>query len=280
MNSDATAARHIARPTVELERFSAAALLGLLCAVVVLIGWRRLAGALSYPLPFTLLLPAGVLTAAAAAAVRLIWRCLPTNSKRSRLDWPATLLPSAAVLGLGGALSLPGTNLAGLAVFWMVLAVEEFWAWRPVVWRILRRGRSVPGSIRLDPPQTPAPHPPPSKLPPQVPVDSSSLPAVAADNVIQQLTRRRTPDGVEELAGWLRMPFTEGQRTTSVHVAFCPPFSKTPELAVEQLDGPATRIKTAQLLPHGVRFDLKLAAVAEKRLAVMLQFSARSKPPP
>jgi len=278
MNSDAAAARHIARPTVALERFSAAALLGLLCVVVVLVGWRRLAGALSYPLPLTLLLPAGLLTAAAAAAVRFIWRCLPSNSKRSRPDWPARILASAAVLGLGGALSLPGTNLAGLGVFWTVLAVEEFWAWRPILWRMLRRGPPVQGPIRLDPPQTPAPHPPPGKLPAQVPLESSSLPAVAGDNVMQQLTRRRTPDGIEELSGWLRMPFSEGQRTTSVHVAFCPPFPRAPELAVEQLDGPTTRIKTAQVLPHGVRFDLKLAASAEKRLTVMLQFSARSEP--
>ena len=67
--------------------------------------------------------------------------------------------------------------------------------------------------------------------------------------VSQQLTRSQTADGVEELSGWLRIAFVAGQRTGSLHVAFCPPFVTTPELAVEQLDGPEARLKTAQLMP-------------------------------
>ena len=94
--------------------------------------------------------------------------------------------------------------------------------------------------------------------------------------MIQQLTRSQAADGAEELFGWLRMAFAAGQRTGSIHVAFCPPFVATPELAVEQIDGPQVRIKTAQLLPYGVRLDLKLAAAAEEPTAVLLQFSART----
>ena len=86
----------------------------------------------------------------------------------------------------------------------------------------------------------------------------------------------RRPTGPNELSGWLRMPFAAGQRTGSMHVAFCPPFAATPELAVEQIDGPEVRIKTAQLLPYGARLDLKLAAAAEEPTAVLLQFSART----
>ena len=59
-------------------------------------------------------------------------------------------------------------------------------------------------------------------------------------------------------------------------MAFCPPFAATPELEVEQLDGPEARIKTAQLLPYGARLDLKLAAAAEEPTSVLLQFSART----
>ena len=86
-------------------------------------------------------------------------------------------------------------------------------------------------------------------------------------------------DGGEQLSGWLRAGFAAGQRTANVHVAFCPPFPKTPQLTVEQLDGPEVRIRTAQLLPHGLRLDLKLAVTAEKPLDVLLQFSARSNSP-
>ncbi len=66
------------------------------------------------------------------------------------------------------------------------------------------------------------------------------------------------------MSGWLRMPFAAGQRTGSVHVAFCPPLRATPELLVEQIGGPEARVKTAQLLPYGVRLDLKLAVAAEE----------------
>ena len=72
------------------------------------------------------------------------------------------------------------------------------------------------------------------------------------------------------------MPFAPGQRTASLHVAFCPPFARTPEVSAQQLDGPAVRIKTGQLLPYGVRLDLKLSAAAEMPSGVLLRFSARS----
>jgi len=101
-------------------------------------------------------------------------------------------------------------------------------------------------------------------------------PAWPDGNVLQQFVRSRGADGSEHLTGWLRIPFTAGQRTGSEHVAFCPPFEKTPHVTVEQLDGPAVRVKTAQLLPHGVRLDLKLATVAEEPDSVVLQFSARA----
>ncbi len=92
----------------------------------------------------------------------------------------------------------------------------------------------------------------------------------------QQLTRSLAADGVEQISGWLRMPFAAGQRSGNLHVAFCPPFATTPELTVEQLGGPEVRIKMPQILPYGVRLDLKLVAPAEEPTAVLIQFSART----
>lgn len=97
-----------------------------------------------------------------------------------------------------------------------------------------------------------------------------------SEDIVQQLTRRHAADGMEELSGWLRVPVSPGQRTVSAHVAFCPPFCETPEVAVEQLDGPESRIKTGQRLPYGARIDLKLTSPAEEAATVLLQFSARS----
>ena len=93
------------------------------------------------------------------------------------------------------------------------------------------------------------------------------------------MTRIKAADGTEELSGWLRMPFAAGQRTGSVHVAFCPPLPAAPELSVEQIDGPEARVKTAQLLPYGARLDLKLVAASEEPASVLLQFSARAEGP-
>ncbi len=264
-------------------RWSLGTLLGLLCGVAMLVTWRWLAEALLYPLPTPALLCVGVFAAAAALTVRLMWRSLAVASERSRLGWLVAILPSAAILALGAALSLPGTAAGGLIAFWAVLVAEELWAWRPTVWRWLRRGRAMPSPVRLDLPEAPSPHALPTESPePGLPSAAAALldPRPTPPGFVrQQLPRSGAADGSEQLSGWLRMPFSAGQRTASVHVAFCPPFAKTPELAVEQLDGPPTRIKTALLLPHGARMDLKLSATAKEPTAVLLQFSVCSKPP-
>ena len=93
-------------------------------------------------------------------------------------------------------------------------------------------------------------------------------------DVLQQLTRSKTADGTERLDGWLRMPLAPGQRTASVHVAFCPPFETNPTLDLEQIEGPEGRIRSAQLMPHGVRLDLKLRRKPEEPTDVFLRFSA------
>ena len=94
--------------------------------------------------------------------------------------------------------------------------------------------------------------------------------------VTQQMVRALAPGGNEVLSGWVRVPMAFGQRSSSVHLAFCPPFLRTPRVTVKQLEGPRARIKTVQVLPHSARFDLKLAALSEGPETVMLQFSAET----
>ena len=111
-------------------------------------------------------------------------------------------------------------------------------------------------------------------------VPVASVPATLSDeDITQQLVRSRSADGSEILSGWVRVSLAAGQRTASVHVAFCPPFARTPILTVDQIAGPPGRVKTIQLLPYGTRFDLKLPQSNEKPSSVLLQFSAQSKPP-
>jgi hypothetical protein len=168
-------------------------------------------------------------------------------------------------------LCLPGTDILGMSIFCTLLGIEESWAW---AWFL----RQCPPVV-IDHPSPTTPRPsslvPLSPLAPLAPDAESE---VYPEEVTQQLTRLQTAAGADELSGWLRTTFTIGQRTGNIHVAFCPPFAVTPELQVEQLDGPDARIKTAQLLPYGVRLDLKLAATAEEPTNVLLQFSARTAP--
>jgi hypothetical protein len=250
----------------EAACWSAGTLCGLLASVAVLVVWRRLAGALDTPLEPAAFLAVGLVLAATACGVRLLWQRL--SAAAAGRIMPRSLLLSAALFVMGLSLSLPGTPVGGLLAFWVIVAAEEFWAWRLVAWRDARG----PCVAVAAPPVEP-------KL--QLARDEFSPPPFAADDippqdVLQQLTRSQAADGSDVLAGWLRMAFVAGQRTGSLHVAFCPPFAKTPELTVEQVDGPDARVKTAHLLPYGVRLDLKLAATPAAAAGVLLQFSARS----
>jgi len=260
------------RPAAELRRWAAGTLVGLLWCAALLIGWRRLAGTISIPLQPALLLAVGALVAVAAAGVRLARRCLPAQPESSRPDWLIPLLASAAVLGLGAALSLPGTDPWGLAAFWAMLVGEESWAWRPATWRSPpggREARPLWRRVGVGAAEEPAAHGPPTAL-------TGGVPGV---DVLQQLTRSQAPDGSEQLCGWLRAPFAEGQRTATVHLAFCPQFARTPELTVEQQGGPEILRINQTVFSFGARLDLKLSAAAEGPLDVVLRFSARSKPP-
>jgi hypothetical protein len=253
--------------SMAVGRCMAIGALGLLSGAALMVVGRRLAGALERPLDTIALLTAGLLVAIAAAAIRVGWIMLPAARSSSRWLGGMMVLTSLAVAALGAGLCVSGTPLATAAILWVLLATEEGGAW---VWHLRHRfGRTPPKGqriVRLD-----AAHATASRA---GRVGAAAL--MPPEEVTQQLTRRRAADGVEELSGWLRMPFAAGQRSGSVHVAFCPPFAATPALEVEQIDGPEARIKTAQLLPYGARLDLKLAAAAEQPTAVLLQFSART----
>lgn len=271
------------------------------------LGSRRLAGALTQPLQWASLLVVAVVLVATAAALRLGRRALSRSNSPHAVD-PLAVITSAAVVLVALSLSLPGTSWSTLAVFWLLVAAEEAWAWRHW-WR----GKSVdrspppqseppslsePGRVGLEPGR----HAPArtEEAPEDAVIDletrvgeaereesseETEVSGFAADeppaeNVTQQLTRSQAADGSETLVGWLRVALAVGQRNTNVHVAFCPPFVRTPQVTVEQLDGPETRIKVVQVLPYGVRCDLKLAGPSDVPANILLQLSARVEPGP
>ncbi|MBU4272478.1 MAG: hypothetical protein KKE86_01925 [Planctomycetes bacterium] len=251
-----------------INRAGAVVVLTLLAAAAATIAWRRLAGALVNPLEPAALLTAGALTAGAAAAVRAGWP--PRTLSRSALV--AMLVTSLSAVVLLAALCLPGTPPAWVAGVGLLLAAEESWAW--VGYFRCRRGRTRPefsGRRHVGPEWADK-----ADVPSAAKRSIAAFNAMPAEEVTQQLIRSRAADGTETLSGWLRTFFAAGQRTGSIHVAFCPPLDALPKVAVEQIDGPEARIRTAQALPYGVRLDLKLAVAAREPTGVLLQFSATS----
>jgi len=261
------------RPSGDLAGWAATGFVGFLVLSAAVLCWRRVAGQLSAPLTPAILLFVGLSVATAAATARLAWRSRPRPS-RAGSSVPAATFLSAAVLAVGVALSLPGTSPTGLLILWGVLALEESWAWGPAGWRRLVAGRDL----------SPRPR---RKVDVAPPDSSATLPLSARpafqkpppDDVTQQLTRSRTAEGTELLSGWVRVEMAGGQRSANVHLAFCPPFARTPRIAVEQTEGPQVRIKTVQLLPYGARFDLKLVALSEEAATVLLEFLAEAVAP-
>ncbi len=74
--------------------------------------------------------------------------------------------------------------------------------------------------------------------------------------VTQQLSRTSDEHG-DTLEGLLRTRFTPGQARTAVHVAFCPPFAKTPEIACHMMEGDAKIETPVHATPHGAGIQLK-----------------------
>jgi hypothetical protein len=265
-----TAIRHIDWPrgyspiAGRLLRGVAVSWLALLAAAAILIGARRLGGALVEPLsPPTLVAWACFLAAAAHLFRAACCRLTPSRTRAGRLALAA--VPSGVLVLSAAGLSLEGSTPGGLVALWGILALEEGWSWRQI-WR-----QSVAPDL--------------SPLAMQSLVESLDATPWAGDEVMesdaegaisQRIVRRRLADGAEIIEGWVRADFAIAERHASSHVAICPPLGCLPECYAEQSDGPPAEIKVAQVLPYGVRFEIKLDAPAEEPSAVIVEFSIQA----
>ena len=98
---------------------------------------------------------------------------------------------------------------------------------------------------------------------------------IPPEGVTQRLTRSTAADGTEEFAGWLRMPFAAGQRTASVHLAFCPPFARRRSWRSSRSTARRPASRPRRCSPTAPRLDLKLHAAADSPTDIVLQFAAR-----
>ena len=203
-----------------------------LITLSILLVARRIGGALTTPLGSLSLL----VSACAVAG------CAVLASRHRLRTWRNTLLAqgalSLAVVVIAISLSLPGTTVLGLLALWTIVVAEEAWSWRQLLSKNLEQ-------------DTAAESPP------------------TESELVQQITRLRTSSG-EIVEARLRADFAQGQRVANVHVAFCPPFAVVPVVEFEQTLGPEARVKVGQLLPQGVRLDLKLAQPGPASIEIAL----------
>lgn len=95
-----------------------------------------------------------------------------------------------------------------------------------------------------------------------------------AELVLQQVTRCRTAEGREAIAGQLLAEFAPGERQSTVHVAFCPPFERLPEIEVNLADDLDATVKPTQILHNGAQFEVRLAEPAEDCCSLLIEFTA------
>jgi hypothetical protein len=287
--------RAVAGP--ELARWSLAALVGLALAVAALVAWRRLSGALAQPPGLGALLLVALAASAAARAGRWV-EYYRFRAEGGPPTGAAALAVAAAMTVLAAAMTIPGASVPGLAALWGLVAWE---AYRTLSWAARSRRAAaraqeddetsarlrVYAPDRASPPEAVDADAAPVTLPAATSAASSTaarqpgaamppLDAAPGDEVLQQIVRSQTPDGGEELSGWFRMPLVPGQRSGSLHVAFCPPLPRAPQVSCQQVSGPEARIKTAQVMPYGARLDVKLSAAAESAGSVVVRLTARS----
>jgi hypothetical protein len=77
------------------------------------------------------------------------------------------------------------------------------------------------------------------------------------------------------MRGKLIAEFAPDERTTSLHVAFCPPFARLPEVEAEAVNGPDVSVHVAQVLHNGARIEVRLQQAAAERINVSLEFFAQ-----
>ena len=104
-------------------------------------------------------------------------------------------------------------------------------------------------------------------------IESTTTQIEEVDHTTQKLTYLRTDDATR-VEGWLRVPIEPGQRTLIAHVAFCPAFTRAPQVEAEPVDGPDCSIRATTILPWGVRFEIKLDEPAEVASDATMEFVA------
>ena len=241
---------------------------------LLLVAWlavRDFRGQLQ-PMAFYALLLAGMISIGLTSLLRFAWHGLGMQPSRIRSRFAILwAVPSVALFLLGLALSIEGTGAPALILFWGMLIGCEltwwWWAWRHTPTGNRSAGRPEDGRTEITASAT-------ATGPHAVEQESGEDDDLVPDDVSQQMTRSSADEEGDTVTGLLRARFAPHERSQNLHVAICPPMRHRPKVTVTQLSGPRSRIKTGDVQPHGIRFDLRLSSASELEQDVLLHFEA------
>jgi hypothetical protein len=269
----------LSRSSAGIVRAVAVSCFVLLALGGILIAIRRATGALAGPLPAEVLIVCAGTISLAALAFRRMLPLLSHAPLARRVSWALWAAPSGVLLLWAAGLSA-GASGGALVGSCGLLLLEESWSW----YQLLRnpatifemRGASV-ASARLAPAVSPnVVHGVGIEDSPEL-EDSPESDDAFDHAVSQQTVRRSEDDGSQTISGWVRAEVAAGCRHATAHVAICPPFVHPPECFAEPMDGPPARVKVAQVLSHGVRFEVKLDEPAAEAARVLVEFSIQER---
>jgi hypothetical protein len=268
-------------PVESVARAMCGALLSLVALAGAFVWLRRATGHLGAPLSPGALVAAGAAIALAVLAFRSA--CSPMRLVPARMswrDWLSTSVPTVIAVLSAAAVSLDGSPRFGLVGLWALVVGAEAASWGVALERRQRSRGTVPiirSKMGLSPSPTPVSSP--SLVTDDAELESFDSPVNPLDDpsASQFMVRRRDLSGRETIEGWARAEFVASQRHATVHLAICPPLDRTPECYAELSDGPAGEIKVAQVLPWGVRLEIKLDKPAEVPAIALVEFSIQER---
>jgi hypothetical protein len=197
-------------------------LVATLALAALFLSARRLGGALTTPPEFVRALAIGATIAIASWLLRYAAEKI-SDPQSQRLILAITIITWMIVATLTLSRMSP---LAILALWLPVIAGEA-------AWRVLPRDRAAEPGSRGAGEQG-------REMPP---------------DVVQQLTRVRR-NGVEIITALASIEFAPQEQTSALHLAFCPPLDRDPQVRVEAADS-AVAVRATECRSYGVRIEGK-----------------------
>ena len=263
------------RPLVRPMAAASHVALGLVVAFGLVLAVRRIMLAKAEPLSLWS-------TLATAAVLLLLVYAIRRAAAGAIFPW----VPTAVLLFWAVVCSWPGSQ-PGAWVIWSAAIASDWW-----LMHLLRPGDSSVANAPVPPGGSMTPQ----ALEPTAEIAENELeqlgeghlgqepegdeplgagkPGEDGEIVLQHIVRVRDADGREYVHATLRGELAAGQRRTTLHVGFCPPFPTLPEVEAEVIEGPAAVAKVTQTLHNGVQVEVELDTAELEASVVTVEVAA------